>query len=417
MYIDKLRLTDLRCFRQVEMRLVHPERTDTDPSRLANINLLLGNNGSGKTSILRALALSPLGPVIRESGYVPYRLIRRGARSRARRAAVRADIILHGQDVGAPWEEKSGRVGMILRIERRGDYEFVRSGIARGSSRYLYEDRSPAFFVVGYGATRRVESSERIDATARDKARRLRYERVAGLFEDLVALVPLRAWLPPLRTSNPGRFKQVQGLLDRLLPEQARFTGRLEDGDYVFEHLGVPVPFAALSDGYRAYIGWIGDLLYHITMGAPSGAKLVDSRGVVLVDEIDLHLHPEWQRTVVPTLSRALPKLQFIVTSHSPIVAGTLHASNVFVMEMDGHGASTVHQYQERIHGLNADQVLTSSYFGLTTTRAPDATASLIELSRKAGKGDRTAVRDFARMLAGSPRTRRDGRARRASRR
>ena len=72
--------------------------------------------------------------------------------------------------------------------------------------------------------------------------------------------------------------------------------------------------------GYRAYIGWIADLLYHICMGAPSGRKLIDNRGIVLVDEIDLHLHPRWQVSLIPKLKQVFPKLQFVATTHSPMV-------------------------------------------------------------------------------------------------
>ena len=56
------------------------------------------------------------------------------------------------------------------------------------------------------------------------------------------------------------------------------------------------------------------------------------------VDEVDLHLHPAWQRQVVPTISRALPNLQFVLSTHSPIVAGTLSPKNIFVLEMDDSG-------------------------------------------------------------------------------
>jgi predicted ATP-binding protein involved in virulence len=65
--------------------------------------------------------------------------------------------------------------------------------------------------------------------------------------------------------------------------------------------------------------------------------------GVVLVDDIDLHLHPSWQRTVVSKLASTLPRLQFIVTSHSPLVAGNLYAENIRVVsnEPDGRRSSS----------------------------------------------------------------------------
>jgi predicted ATP-binding protein involved in virulence len=156
----------------------------------------------------------------------------------------------------------------------------------------------------------------------------------------------------------------------------------------------------SLSNGHRAYLGWVSDLLYNISLGAPKGTRLRDARGVVLVDEIDLHLHPDWQREVVPTVARTLPNLQFVFTTHSPIVAGTVGAKNIFVLEMNEASASTIRQFTEPIHGLNADQILVSSYFGLSTTRAQAAEDQLRELSEKAMAGDSAAALAFLKKLA-----------------
>ena len=135
-------------------------------------------------------------------------------------------------------------------------------------------------------------------------------------------------------------------------------------------------------------------------MGAPKGAKLVDNRGIVLVDEIDLHLHPEWQRSVISTISETLPNLQFVFTTHSPIVAGSLDKENIFVMEPTANGASVVKQYDEQIYGHNAEQVLLSSYFNMTTTRAEPFVDELKDLSIKAGEGDLKAALSFMEKLS-----------------
>jgi AAA domain, putative AbiEii toxin, Type IV TA system len=154
-----------------------------------------------------------------------------------------------------------------------------------------------------------------------------------------------------------------------------------------------------LSDGYRAYIGWIGDMLFHLCMGAASGAKLIDTRGVVLVDEIDLHLHPAWQRVVLPTLSRALPNVQFIVTTHSPLVVGSLEATNLFTL-VEQDGAVTVKRLPEDVYGRSAEQILLSPYFGLDTTRAEGVSAELETLAQAAVDGDKGASMSYIRLLS-----------------
>ena len=369
-----------------------------------NVNLLLGDNGSGKTSILRAIALAVLAPVIEGAGYVPYRMVRRTATTRAQESLIKGNLLLHDQDIGT----RTGPDPFVLsqhttKITRIHDVEKV-SSASRGKMQpwdKMYDNRSPAFFIVGYGAGRRVEDDKSFNSTSRLKSRLLRYDRVAGLFEDAVTLTPLSAWLPELSVENKGRYKQVENLINRLLPEDCRFNGEREQSDYVFQFRGSPVTFPALSEGYRAYIGWIADLLYHVCMGCPSGAKLVENRGIVLVDEIDLYLHPEWQRRVVPDLSTALPNLQFVVTSHSPLVAGTLQSRNIILMDQDQSGATVPTRIDERIHGLSAEQILLSTYFGLKTTRDQDAVDELIALSRRVQDDDPHAALAFLRRLRG----------------
>jgi predicted ATPase len=386
-FITKLSLGDLRCFESAEISFA-PTRTRA--SGTGNVTVLLGNNGFGKSTVLKAVALAALGPALQNSGFVPYRLVRRTTTRAARTATITGRFRLHWQDLGLPPRTATTRtLNLTTKVERRGDIEQVTS--SRRTLPSLFEERSPALFIVGYGATRRVEQSG-YDASSRAKQRMRRYERVAGLFEDGVTLIPLRAWLPDLKASNPGRFRQAVRLLDELLPEECTFGGRQVQRDYVFRVRGADVPFPALSDGYKAYIAWIGDLLFNICFGAPNGAKLTEFSGVVLVDEVDLHLHPEWQRTVVPKLSATLPKLQFIVTTHSPIVAGTLDSSRVVVLQEGADGSVTARTGPEPILGRNADQILVSSYFGLQTTRAQAAVTRLADLSRKARRGERDAA-------------------------
>jgi hypothetical protein len=401
-YIRSLRVSNLRSFRTADLTFQYPGRAGGSQAA-PNVNLLLGNNGAGKSSILRAIALATISPVISSSGFVPYRLVRQTPDDAPDAATIEAELLLHGQDVGAKSRRIAIEESASARIVKIRDVEqIVAPTIAEIGEHWdnIYDDRSPAFLIVGYGANRQVETPSAYDAGLRRKSRNVRYERVAGLFEEHVTLTPLGAWLPQYRRTNPGRYRQVANLINRLLPDECRFPEETASPDLPFALHGVPVPFGALSDGYRAYIGWIADLLYHICMGAPSGAKLVENRGIVLIDEIDLHLHPEWQRTVIPRLAEMLPNLQFVVTSHSPIVAGTLESSNIYVMESDETGATTAQQFNERIHGLSAEQILLSSYFNLPTTRAPAMEDELAAIARRARDGDASAALEYVRRLA-----------------
>ncbi|HEX2225047.1 MAG TPA: AAA family ATPase [Thermoanaerobaculia bacterium] len=399
MFVRSLHLSNLRCFQEAEVELQYPGREQDDTPEHPNVNLLLGINGSGKTTLLKAISLAVLGRILPSSGFVPYHLVRRGpGRTPGESAAVEARLVLHGQD--RPGATDPGEMRARVRIERLGsDEELVFKGVSLNKE--LHQEDSPAFLLVGYGATRWVVGASQFEpVSSQRKRRRLRYQRVAGLFEEHIGLTPLNAWLPEIQSKDAERFEEVGSLLGELLPEGLRFLGEMEDGEYLFEHSGVTVPLGALSDGYRAYIGWITDLLSHLAAVTPQGGSLRGCHGVTLVDEIDLHLHPTWQREVVPTIARALPNLQFVLTTHSPIVAGTLHRQNIYVVEMQEDGASTVRQLRERIHGLNADQVLVSSYFNLETTRAATFEDDLRSLSRRAMEGDEDAAVAYLRKLA-----------------
>lgn len=223
----------------------------------------------------------------------------------------------------------------------------------------VFSAKSDAFFVVGYGASRRVEQREQFDPSGRKRIAFARARRVQSLFEETYSLIPLNAWLPQLKRGNRGRYSQVLTLINNLMGAgHFSFSGEMADGEFLFERGGLKVPFPAMSDGYRAFLGWIGDLLYHVTETCPSGKKLVDNTGIVMVDEIDLHLHPKWQLDVLPRIANALPRIQFVVTSHSPLIVGSLEWMNIVLLKPGPNESTELTRVEWAVHGLDADQVL-----------------------------------------------------------
>jgi energy-coupling factor transporter ATP-binding protein EcfA2 len=410
MYITSLDIENLRCFEKAKVSFLYPGKPDVPKQVLDNVNLLLGMNGAGKTTILKAVALAVLTVVLHSSGFVPYCLVRRSKRSPARRKKgsrdpiATATITAAAVDTNGQGKAKANpeELTFAVKLERRGSVEQI--GEARGWGSpfdHFYEENSPDRFMTGYGATRRVEMAESVDPRAQ-KRRVPRYQRVAGLFEEYIALMPLGNWLASLRADRLRRFNEIVRLLDSLLPEGTRFEGRFEGLEPLFVHEGVPLPFGALSDGYRAYIGLLGDLVYHLQTVCPSRRKLTDVPGIVLIDDVDLQLHPAWQRVVVHTLATTFPRLQFVITSHSPIIAGTLHSQNVLILHSEG-SASRVETSTHRLHGLNADQIAISPYFGLSTTRAEDEVEKLKKISAKTReRGDTAAAIEYLNELAGT---------------
>ncbi len=195
---------------------------------------------------------------------------------------------------------------------------------------------------------------------------------------------------------------EFEQLMNRLLkPTRCKFVGKwMREGDSLFGHGGVEIEFRNLSDGFRAFIGWVTDMLFHALYAGAPGQKLADLCGIVMVDEIDLHLHPRWQMKVISTVAHAFPRMQFILTSHSPLVAGSLEWMNIITLKLGKSNSTRAHRFPESIHGLDADQVLLSDFFGLSTTRAPEKASKLDRLTLKARGGDDDAARRLIAELA-----------------
>ncbi|MBR1872805.1 MAG: AAA family ATPase [Bacteroidales bacterium] len=115
-----------------------------------------------------------------------------------------------------------------------------------------------------------------------------------------------------------------------------------------------------LSDGEKCYIALVCDLTRRLTIANPAIANPLDGAGIVLIDEIDLHLHPEWQMDVVTRLITTFPNCQFFVTTHSPIVASDVKG-RVFVMERG-------QAYPRVTYGKDSEQILASA-FGVANPR------------------------------------------------
>jgi len=98
----------------------------------------------------------------------------------------------------------------------------------------------------------------------------------------------------------------------------------------------VKVPAVALAHGYQSTIAWIADLVGHILLESDeNGVAPKDFEGLVLIDEIDLYLHPKWQAQLIPALRKTFPKLQFVATTHSPVVLASLVPDEVVRLEAD----------------------------------------------------------------------------------
>ncbi len=106
----------------------------------------------------------------------------------------------------------------------------------------------------------------------------------------------------------------------------------------------IRVPATWLSQGYQSLIAWLSDFVGQILLEAGGPVEAADMEGTVLVDEIDVHLHPTWQVRLIPALKKVFPRLQFIATTHSPMVLPALAAEEVYILSQDANGNVTATQ-------------------------------------------------------------------------
>lgn len=126
-----------------------------------------------------------------------------------------------------------------------------------------------------------------------------------------------------------------------------------------------------MSLGYQTLVVWLTDFASKLFIRYPDSENPLEEPAIVLIDEIDLHLHPSWQRKLIGFLSGIFKNTQFIATAHSPLVvqAAGDEGANVVLLRREGNHTVVVTDVED-IRGWRVDQILTSSFFNLETARS-----------------------------------------------
>lgn len=142
-------------------------------------------------------------------------------------------------------------------------------------------------------------------------------------------------------------------------------------------------PFHELSDGYRNTLSLIADIAYRMAVLNPQflGDVTKKTPGIVLIDEVDLHLHPIWQKRILKTLKNVFPLVQFIVTTHSPSIISSAKADELLILDGD-----SCRNFEYEVYGKDSNSVLTEI---METSERPDEVANMFaEFDNLMDKGD-----------------------------
>jgi predicted ATPase len=317
--------------------------------------MILGENSTGKSSILAAIALAAIGS------------------KEARKLKKHLPALVHSASTDRfdqlDQSEVNVEIGFHLHNHRAEFYYDPAHQLPEGPA-------VPAVKVLGYGPRRFFDPKRR-------QHKEGAAARVQTLFDPLATIPYPGDWL---RAQTGERFDTVAAALRVILA--------LDDDDELIvepDHLAVRAngrvtPIDSLSEGYRSVFVMTVDIIRELL---DDTANLEKAHALVLIDELETHLHPRWKMQVMTSLRKVFPRVQFIVTTHDPLCLRGMDDGEVMVLQRDQNGRIQILEDLPSVKGMTAEQLLTSDYFGLASTTDP---STEIELANLAG--------DFVRVSA-----------------
>ena len=152
------------------------------------------------------------------------------------------------------------------------------------------------------------------------------------------------------------QLEAVRNAIAELLPNFRELRIRRLPPRMTVIKQGRELNIGQLSDGEKCLLAMIGDLARRLAIANPGLSNPLHGTGIVLIDEIELHLHPQWQRGIIPSLTRVFPNCQFIVTTHSPQLISDIKPSGIYILEATESGISVRHP--EIYFGRDSNQIL-----------------------------------------------------------
>lgn len=381
MWVEEISLDNIKCFDKQSIR------TGSTKQSCPWVTFL-GENGTGKSTVLQALALLMAGPEGAAQLLKPLGWLKDENRPGKMTIRLHQGENDPGQYGGEKKERKVFQYTFYVTGEQRqliNNKVFTEPIIAEDTNSraipWLRENallpKGKGWFGAGYGAFRRLTRSNRIIVPSLQQP--LRYTNFYSQFKEDEALEAFETWLVYLdyRISKSddklAEKQKIWGIkaINELLPEGNEFDSIDENGRIWFKTGTSKVSTVALSDGFRSIMALAGDLIWRLIEAFPESNNPLLEEGVVLIDELDIHLHPTWQRNIAGLLRRTFPHIQFIMATHSPLVAASAGEDAVTYRFYRKEGNVEIDRIQN-IHLMSVDQILQSDAFGLVSAFSPE---------------------------------------------
>lgn len=384
-YFLKLVIENARCFG--EKQVLHLVDSNDRPARWT---LLVGDNGVGKTTLLQCLAWmrpTPYYPPGKDAqtGIQPWlhdqdppdmaKLLRDGA-SRTTLRAEMVEIPSLASDLPSTVRVKTGmtlsaRDNTLVNVRRTKNEpeETVEPFIVTyAANRYMGNQNADELSESEPGDLLHEDSTELIDAS--DVLSMLDYSALKGNAKS-------RALLDSMKQALANILPFINTPSDINIADPEERSGRLRFGTRYGD-----VPLNGLSLGHRTVAAWIVDLAWRLVKHYPESTKPLAEPAVVLIDEIDLHLHPRWQRVIMKQFSNHFRNVQFVATTHSPLMITSMIDVNVAVLKQtEGGNQVAIENEPHVVEGWRFDQILVN-LFELETARSERVEALMKERER-----------------------------------
>ncbi len=355
---------EIKNFRGIEQQIIHFK---------PGINLIKGINGTGKTSILEAIAVG-LG------GFVA------GIPEVATRHFSSDEVRVLYEKVGDGSFNKSYKMPLTVAITAVIDdkkYEWIRGKSSINAARSTTQPRDICKLAEKMAGDKQAElpllvylSAGRVWSQKKEKSEnvfRKPFFRTAGYIDALYEASNIKlllnwcvkmeqiAWQKEQRIAEYEAVKKaVAGFMDNMEGAEGHEVFYDKQEEQLMYRMEEEIhPINQLSAGYQSLIWMAFDIAYRMAVLNPEKKQdIVQTKGVALIDELDMHLHPKWQWNVVPALRKTFPNVQFIVATHAPILFAS--SDDLWLIDIEGDEV----QYARSRSGYDANTIL-ETYMGV----------------------------------------------------
>ncbi len=362
-YVASLEIEQVKCFKEKQILKFTDEN-----NRPYRWTVLLGDNGTGKTTILRSILMAS------------QRVYRNNEKYFTELLSVNdlSKIILNYESTEKPRAEY-----LIFPNKNDASYKFdhlkqklMDLEFETDSIRDLLFEQNSNFF--GYSANRIGDKGTPFfEENPLDKG---------NLIDEDAKLIDVERYFldadhfakTKKNAKSESELDTLKQMLLSILPEVDDLRIATQGRSTRLEFL-TPygwVKFSDMSLGYRTITAWMVDLAVKMFLASPRSKNPLEQPAVVFVDEIDLHMHPQWQQKIIHYLTEKFPKTQFIVTAHSPLIVQSATDANVIVLKRKGNQV-VVENDTVSVKNWRIDQILSSDLFGIST-RNTDVSKDLV---------------------------------------